>query len=99
MGRLKVSRAEYAGACYGVQRALDLTLETANADKTVCTLGPLIHNPQVVSDLAARGIRVADTVEDCTEQAWSSVRMGSFPKCSTRLLPAETRSSMLPVLT
>ena len=69
MGRLKVSRAEYAGACYGVQRALDLTLETANADKTVCTLGPLIHNPQVVSDLAARGIRVADTVEDCTEQA------------------------------
>ncbi len=69
MGRLKVSRAEYAGACYGVQRALDLTLETANADKTVCTLGPLIHNPQVVSDLAARGIRVADAVEDCTEQA------------------------------
>ena len=46
-----------------------MTLETANADKTVCTLGPLIHNPQVVSDLAARGIRVADAVEDCTEQA------------------------------
>lgn len=69
MGRLSVVRAEYAGACYGVQRALDLTLATAEADKAVCTLGPLIHNPQVVSDLEARGIRVASSVDDCADEA------------------------------
>lgn len=69
MGRLTIVRAEHAGACYGVQRALDLTLETADEDKAVCTLGPLIHNPQVVSDLEARGIRVADGVDDCHDEA------------------------------
>lgn len=69
MGRLKIARAEYAGACYGVQRALDLTLETASSGKAVSTLGPLIHNPQVVSDLEARGIRVADGVNDCKDEA------------------------------
>lgn len=69
MGRLKIVRAEYAGACYGVQRALDLTLESAAKDKAVCTLGPLIHNPQVVNDLEVRGIRVADGVEDCADEA------------------------------
>ena len=69
MGRLSVVRAEYAGACYGVQRALDLTLASAQTGKPVCTLGPLIHNPQVVSDLEARGIRVARDVDDCSNEA------------------------------
>lgn len=69
MGTFTIARAEYAGACYGVQRALDLTLETANDNKAACTLGPLIHNPQVVADLEARGIRVANSVDDCTEEA------------------------------
>ena len=69
MNKLEIIRAEYAGACYGVQRALDLTLASAEAGKTVCTLGPLIHNPQVVSDLEARGIRVADGVDDCRDEA------------------------------
>lgn len=69
MGRLAIVRAEYAGACYGVQRALDLTLETAGEDKAVCTLGPLIHNPQVVADLEKQGIRVAQGVDDCCDEA------------------------------
>ncbi len=69
MGTFTIVRAEYAGACYGVQRALDLTLETADNNKAACTLGPLIHNPQVVADLEARGIRVANGVDDCTEEA------------------------------
>ena len=49
MGKLKVVKAAYAGACYGVQRALDMTLKAAEAGGSVCTLGPLIHNPGVVA--------------------------------------------------
>ena len=59
MGSLKVIRAEYAGACYGVQRALDMTLEASKRGSSVCTLGPLIHNPRVVESLEAQGIGVA----------------------------------------
>ena len=57
--------ANRAGACYGVERALSLTLENAeHASGPVHTLGPLIHNPIVVKDLEARGVRVADRPAD-----------------------------------
>lgn len=62
MGHLEVVRAAHAGACYGVQRALDMTLKAAEEGGSVCTLGPLIHNPRVVSELEERGIGVADSV-------------------------------------
>lgn len=54
--------ARQAGACYGVERALKMALEAAAApEQPVHTLGPLIHNPSVVSDLAARGVASAET--------------------------------------
>lgn len=61
---MKVIRAEYAGACYGVQRALDLAQSCIENGIAATTLGPLIHNPQVVATLASQGIDVADAVED-----------------------------------
>ncbi len=63
MGRLEVIKAQHAGACYGVQRALDMTMKAAAAGGSVCTLGPLIHNPRVVEELEAQGIGVANSVE------------------------------------
>ena len=61
---MRVVRAAYAGACYGVQRALDLALKAVEDGGRVYTLGPLIHNPQVVAQLAERGVRAVDGVED-----------------------------------
>lgn len=61
---MEVVRAKCAGACYGVQRALDMALEAGGCGKTAYTLGPLIHNPKVVQQLADRGVcAVADV--DC----------------------------------
>ena len=61
---MRVVRAAYAGACYGVQRALDLALKAVEDGGRAYTLGPLIHNPQVVAQLAERGVRAVDSVED-----------------------------------
>lgn len=61
---MKVIRAEEAGACYGVQRALDIAESIARKDATAYTLGPLIHNPSVVESLEAKNVLVAQTVED-----------------------------------
>ncbi len=59
----QITVAEYAGACYGVQRALDLVQKVAaEATGPVRTLGPLIHNPQVVSELEALGVTVTEDV-------------------------------------
>jgi len=61
---MQVLRAKYAGACYGVQRALDMAHEVISSCGAVHTLGPLIHNPKVVADLEARGARVASSPEE-----------------------------------
>ena len=54
-----------AGACYGVERALEMT-EDALKDGAfrVRTLGPLIHNPRVVASLAERGAAVVEDPRD-----------------------------------
>ncbi|MEG6511006.1 bifunctional 4-hydroxy-3-methylbut-2-enyl diphosphate reductase/30S ribosomal protein S1 [Desulforamulus ruminis] len=55
---MEVRLASKAGFCYGVKRAIELALTTAEeSEGPIYTLGPLIHNPQVVRDLANRGIK------------------------------------------
>lgn len=61
---MKVKRAEEAGACYGVQRALDIAESIAGKDTIAYTLGPLIHNPSVVESLEAKNVLVAHSVDD-----------------------------------
>jgi len=64
---VKVVLARHAGVCYGVERALKLAGEAAATGREVHTLGPLIHNPQAVEALRARGVEVAACVEDAPE--------------------------------
>ncbi len=64
---MKVTRAKCAGACYGVQRALNMALDTVSKGSRAVTLGPLIHNPQVVAQLAERGIRAVESPEQAVE--------------------------------
>jgi len=61
---MNVVLAENAGACYGVQRALDMAYEAAASEGPVHTLGQLIHNPGVVADLEKIGVHVADNLDD-----------------------------------
>lgn len=61
---MKVIRAAHAGACYGVQRALDMALEARTAKGKTYTLGPLIHNPQAVAMLAEQGIHAQSDIDD-----------------------------------
>ena len=59
--------AAHAGTCYGVQRALDMALAAApqaGENAQVHTLGPLIHNPIVVRELAEAGVGLAETLDD-----------------------------------
>jgi 4-hydroxy-3-methylbut-2-enyl diphosphate reductase len=61
---MKVQVARHAGVCYGVERALKLADEAAATGRAVHTLGPLIHNPQAVEALRARGVKVAGTFDE-----------------------------------
>jgi len=60
---LNVQLAAKAGFCFGVKRALDMAERTVETSAAV-SLGPLIHNQQVVKRLAERGIQVVHTLEE-----------------------------------
>ncbi|MEW6054014.1 MAG: 4-hydroxy-3-methylbut-2-enyl diphosphate reductase [Nitrospirota bacterium] len=54
---MKVLVAKTAGFCFGVKRAIDIAFRLAREKrKGVYTLGPIIHNPQVVEQLRSEGI-------------------------------------------
>ena len=40
--------AENCGFCYGVKRAVTMAEKAADSQELSYTLGPIIHNPQVV---------------------------------------------------
>ena len=66
---MKVEMAAKAGFCFGVKRALEMAERTVGNSPSV-SLGPLIHNQQVVKRLAERGIHVVNSLEEVlTEQA------------------------------
>lgn len=61
---MEVILADDYGFCYGVKRAIKIAKDSADLSKKVCSLGPIIHNPQMVKSLADKGIGVVEEVED-----------------------------------
>ena len=61
---LEVILADYLGFCYGVKRAIKIARENAAPDGSACTLGPIIHNPQMVERLKDEGVGTIDCLDD-----------------------------------
>jgi 4-hydroxy-3-methylbut-2-enyl diphosphate reductase len=59
-----ITLARSAGFCYGVKRAVDKAFEAAETCSDAVTLGPIIHNPQIVSRLQALGVQCVDSPVD-----------------------------------
>jgi 4-hydroxy-3-methylbut-2-enyl diphosphate reductase len=65
---LNLILAEHAGFCFGVKRALNLLEGALNQKKPIYTLGPLIHNPQVVEYFKKRGVKVVENLSQINKQ-------------------------------
>ncbi len=61
---MKITKAETAGFCFGVNRAVNMVYELLGEGKRVCTLGPIIHNPQLVEELSKKGVRIVNSPEE-----------------------------------
>lgn len=75
----EIKLAKTAGFCFGVNRAVDLVYSILEEGKTVYTLGPIIHNPQVVSDLEKRGVVIVDEIGAVPQAAVIVVRTHGVP--------------------
>ncbi len=61
---ITVITAKRAGFCFGVRRAVDMAFQTSGQGSRVFTLGPIIHNPQVIEQLRAQGVEPTDSIHD-----------------------------------
>jgi len=58
----KVIVAEHLGFCSGVSRAVNTAYE--EAENNCVTLGPVVHNRQVMEDLTKKGVKVINSLEE-----------------------------------
>ena len=61
---MEVILAEHLGFCYGVKRAIEIARQNASSDGSSSTLGPIIHNPQMVERLKNEGVGTVGSLEE-----------------------------------
>lgn len=66
---MQIKLAGHSGFCFGVKRAINIAERTLAAPRprrknsNFYSLGPIIHNPQVVGELSQKGLRVVDKID------------------------------------
>jgi len=60
---MEIVLAKSAGFCFGVKRATQMAFEAASVNEPICSLGPVIHSPQVVKKLGEKGVKVVSEVD------------------------------------
>ncbi len=60
----EVRIAKRTGFCYGVREAIDKAKESAAAGKSTHTLGQVVHNEGVVTDLVELGVKTVESLDD-----------------------------------
>ena len=60
----EITLAKTAGFCFGVNRAVDIVWKIVNNNEKVCTLGPIIHNAQMVGELTEKGVRIVNSPDE-----------------------------------
>ena len=77
---MEICLAKTAGFCFGVDRAVQMTCRLLDEGKKVATLGPLIHNPQVVADLERRGAVVVNSPREVPAGCQVVIRSHGVPQ-------------------
>lgn len=82
---MEIYKSKVMGFCYGVRRALKIAENAADSGIPAVTLGPIIHNPQVVGRLAEKGVPPADTIDEITDKTVIIRSHGVGPSCYNML--------------
>lgn len=66
---MKIRVAKSAGFCFGVKRALDIALKTAQAHTNAVILGDIVHNEDVIRSIEKKGIKKIKKLKDGKNKA------------------------------
>ena len=61
---MSVITAKTAGFCFGVKRAVDKVYDCISSGRKIFTLGPIIHNNEVVKDLESKGVITLNNIDE-----------------------------------
>ena len=65
----EVILAKSAGFCFGVNRAVELAYNLLGDGVKVSTLGPIIHNQQVIDDMAEKGAKIIEKLDEAATES------------------------------
>ncbi len=77
---MEIEKAKELGFCFGVRRAITMLVEAARKYGKIATLGPIVHNPQVVKMLAKEGITVVDKLDKIKDNTLAITTHGVGPE-------------------
>ena len=81
-----IKKAESAGFCFGVSRAVSMVEKLLDDGRKVCTLGPIIHNSEMVEELRQKGCRPVSDISEVGSDEVLVVRSHGVPKSVTDAL-------------
>lgn len=83
---MKILLAKTAGFCFGVNRAVNMVYDLLDNNKKVATLGPIIHNKEMVSELENRGVKTLSDVLQADQDSVVVIRSHGVAKSVTEIL-------------
>lgn len=81
---MEIRLAKTAGFCFGVSKAVDRVYQLLAQGRQVCTLGPIIHNPQLVAELEIKGVYAVTSPEEVPAGAVLVIRSHGVPPDTLR---------------
>lgn len=66
---MEIIVAKHAGFCFGVKNALDTVYKSIDSNHKIVTLGPVIHNNQVIDELNRKGVSIIEKIEDLEQKS------------------------------
>ena len=76
---MKILLAKNSGFCFGVRRAVEMAEQCAAECGTVYTYGNIIHNDNVVRELAEKGVHSVETIDNLKEGDTLIIRAHGAP--------------------
>lgn len=77
---MEIILSDYAGFCFGVNRAVNKVEELLSSGQKVATLGPLIHNPYYINSIKERGAVIVDSPSEIPDGSELVIRAHGITK-------------------
>jgi 4-hydroxy-3-methylbut-2-en-1-yl diphosphate reductase len=81
----RIQKASELGLCFGVRRAVKMLKNASGEHKKISTLGPIVHNRQLVSELDELGVKVVDDISKVKTDTVAVSSHGLSPQVLDRI--------------